>query len=132
MMRIDQILNVWSFFRFSQLIGNITISGNCCVRFCKSYMHEHFCFFSLTKCWYTPCIQKCIRTCRKYYNQKVNYLTDHYLYTDKKNSSNMVLTFTVAVAQIYVCVKWLLIVSYLSCTQTKSMWESTAKKLLHI
>ena len=44
-----QILNAWLFFGFSQLIGNITISGNFRVQIYKSYMHEHFCFCSLTK-----------------------------------------------------------------------------------
>ena len=44
-----QILNAWS------LIGNITISGNCCVRIYKSYMHEHSCFCSLAKFRYVLC-----------------------------------------------------------------------------
>ena len=79
------------FFCFSQLIGNITISGNCRVRNYKSYMHEHFCFCNLTKFWYKccvptywSCIRKCIGTCSKIYNQKVNYLTDDCLHADNK------------------------------------------------
>ena len=118
-----QILNASSFFCFSQLTGNITISGNCRVRIYKSYMHKHFCFCSLTKFWYKCCIQtywscihKCIGRCSKIYNQNVNYLTDYFLHADKKNN-NMVLTITVA--HINICVKLLLIVPYLSCTQAK-------------
>ena len=33
-------------FCFSQLTGDITVSGNCRVRIYKSYMHEHFGFCS--------------------------------------------------------------------------------------
>ena len=87
-----QILNAWSFFCFSQLVGNITIRGNCCLQIYKSYMDKHFCFCSLTKFWYKccvrtywSCIHKCIGTCSKIYNQIVNCLTDNCLYTDKKN-----------------------------------------------
>ena len=117
-----QIPNAWSFLCFSQLIGNITISGNCCVWIYKSCMHERFCFCNLTKFWYKCCVRtywsfihKCIGTCSKIYNQKVNYLTDNCLHADKKKSSYMVLTFTMA--HINICVKWLLIISYLLWTQ---------------
>ena len=87
-------------------------------------MHEHFYFHGQTKFWdnrrvqtYWTCIHKCTETCNKIYNQKMNYLTDNYLHADKKRSSNMVLTF--AMAHINICVKWLLIVSYLQYTQVK-------------
>ena len=85
-----QIVNVWSFFRSSKLIGNITISGNCHVQIYKSHMHEHFCFCSLKRFWFKcfvetfwSCIHKCIGTYSKIYNQIVNYLTDNCFYADK-------------------------------------------------
>ena len=74
---------------------------------------------------YWSCIHKCIGTCSKIYNQKVNYLADNCLHADKK-SSNMVLTFTVA--RINICVKWLLIVSYMSCTQAEKHVAVNSKK----
>ena len=121
------------FFCYSQLIGNITIRGSCRVQIYKSYMHEHFCFCSLTKIWYKccvptywSCIHKCIESCCKIDNLKVNYLTENCLHADKKKSSNMVLTFTVA--PINICVKWLLIVLYLSCIQAKKHVAVNSKK----
>ena len=123
---------------FSELIGNITIGGNGRVQIYKSYMHEHFCSCSLTKFWYKccaptyrSCIHKCIGTGSKIYNQKVNYLTDNCLHADEKKSSNLVLTLTVE--HINICVRWLLIVSYLSCTQVKKhVTVSNRNTKLHI
>ena len=130
-----QILIAWSVFCFSQLIGSITISGNCRLRINKFYMHEYFCFFSLTKILYKfcvptywSCIHKYIGTCSKIYNQKVKYLTDNCLHADKKNSSKIVLTFIVA--HIIICVQWMLIVSCLSCTQAKKPYERRMNAVL--
>ena len=58
----------------------------------------------------------------------MNYLSDNCLYTDKKKSSKMVLTF--AMAHINICVKGLLIVSYLPCTQATKV--NSTKIVVHI
>ena len=61
-----QILNVWSFFGFIQLIRNITNSCNYHVRIYKSHMHKYFYFCSLTKPLYKCCVQtywSCIHKC---------------------------------------------------------------------
>ena len=128
-----QILNAYSFFGFSQLIGNIIISGNCRVRIYKYYMPEHFCFGTMTKfCYkccvptYWSCIHKFVGTYSKIYNQKVKYLTDDCLHADKKKSSNLVLKFTVG--RININVKLLFIVSFLSCTKAKKFVTVNSEK----
>ena len=102
--------------------------------FTNSICMKFFFFFcSSTKFWYKccvptywSCIPKCIGTSSKIYNQKVNYLTDNCLHADIKKSTNMVLAFTMTHVNIFL--KWLLIVSYLSCAKAKKHVAVNSKK----
>ena len=90
------------------------------------FLPKCFYFCSLTKCWYKCCVQtywSCIHNCIGTYSKIFSELI--IAYTEIK-LCNMVLTFTVA--NINICVKWLLIGSYLPFTQTKKACGSKQNK----
>ena len=86
-------------FNFWHLIGNITISSNCCAEFYKSYMHGHFHF-----CRLIVNIVICSNCSAQFYK---SYVTDNfyfsqlsyrvsplqYIRTCNKSHSNMDITF---------------------------------------